>query len=80
LNTDLAAGYQIMRWLQPEIEFLYYHDFEKHGKGGKLFSMVFGLIVNFSEHIRADVGLVQDIGGSGKDQTTSGIFRLVLLT
>ena len=78
LNTNLAFGYQLTRWLQPEIEFLYNHSFNKTESDANLFSMVFGLIMPVNSHVRLDVGMIQDILGSNANQTTSGYFRLVL--
>lgn len=75
-----GAGYHIFDWIQPQIEMLYAQEFQSPGKGAKLFSMVFGAIIPVNDHLRFDVGMVQDIAGSGADQTTSGIFKLVLLT
>ncbi|MDD5218479.1 MAG: transporter [Candidatus Omnitrophica bacterium] len=78
LETNFALGYQWTRWIQPEIEVIYDHLFEKNGKGGKLCSMVFGLIMPVHAHIRLDVGMIQDVLGSNVDQITSGYFRIVM--
>ena len=80
LTLGSGAGYHVFNWLQPQIETLYSQEFQNPGKGAKLFSMVFGAIIPVNEHLRFDLGMVQDIAGSGTDQTTSGIFKFVLLT
>ena len=80
LTVGYGVGYHIFKWLQPEIETLYTQDFENPGKGAKLVSMVFGVIIPVNDHLRFDLGMVQDIAGSGTDQTTSGVFRIALLT
>jgi len=80
LTVGGGAGYHLLDWIQPQIEALYTHGFENPGKGSKLFSMVFGAIIPVNEHLRFDVGMVQDILGSGTDQTTSGVFKVAFLT
>ncbi|HNV85484.1 MAG TPA: transporter [Candidatus Omnitrophota bacterium] len=84
LTTAWGAGYHVFGWLQPQAEVIYSQSFEKHGngygKGSKLFSMAFGFIMPVNGHLRFDVGLVQDIAGSNTDQTTSGIFKVVITT
>lgn len=72
-----GAGYHVFDWLQPQIEMIYSHGFESPGKGSNLFSMVFGAIIPINDHLRLDLGLVQDIAGSNADQTTSGVFKTV---
>ncbi|MCM8775795.1 MAG: transporter [Candidatus Omnitrophica bacterium] len=79
LNLGWGIGCHVCHWLQPQTEVLYSHNFERHGKGGKVVSLVFGFIMPITDHVRLDTGIVQDIGGSGNDQTTSGIFKIVTL-
>ncbi|OQA56051.1 MAG: hypothetical protein BWY42_01206 [Candidatus Omnitrophica bacterium ADurb.Bin277] len=80
LTLAAGAGYHVFDWLQPQVEVIYEHDFEQSGKGSKLVSMVFGAIIPVNDHLRLDLGVVQGIAGSNADQTTSGVFKLVLLT
>jgi len=84
LTAVWGVGYHVFEWVQPQVEVIYSQSFEKHGngygKGSKLVSMAFGFIVPVNDHLRFDVGLVQDIAGSNTDQTTSGIFKIVVLT
>jgi hypothetical protein len=79
-NTNIAGGYQIKPWLQPEMEILYNQDFKKNGKGTKLVTMVLGAIVTVNSHLRFDAGLMQDVLGSDVSQTTGGYFRWVVFT
>lgn len=79
-ETTLSAGYQLNKWLQPQIEAVYNHVFEKQGKGAKLCTMVFGFVAPLNDHVRFDIGLIQDIYGSGADQTSTGCFKIVLMT
>ena len=80
LHTNLAVGYQVLQWLQPEIEAIYAHDFGRHGASANLVSMVLGVIMPVNDHLRFELGLQQDVFGSNKNQTTSGIFSVAFLT
>jgi hypothetical protein len=79
-EVGYGVGYHIFDWLKPHVEAVYAYEFEQSGKGAKVFSMVFGVIMPLNDHLRFDAGLVQDIFGSGADQTTSGVFKIVLTT
>jgi hypothetical protein len=79
-HANFAVGYQILRWLQPEIELIYLHDFGGHGMTGNLASVVLGLIMPVNDHVRFETGVQQDVLGSNKVQTTSGIFSVAFLT
>lgn len=80
MTLAAGAGYHVFDWLKPQVEVIYGHNFEQSGKGSKLISMVLGAIIPVNDHLRFDVGCVQDIAGSGTDQTTSGVFKFALLT
>ncbi len=80
LTVGGGIGYHLFDWFQPQIEALYLQEFKSPGKGTMLFSMVFGAIIPINDHLRFDLGMVQDIAGSGTDQAISGIFKIVLLT
>ncbi|HOW87634.1 MAG TPA: transporter [Candidatus Omnitrophota bacterium] len=79
-HVNFAVGCQVLSWLQPEAELIYQHDFGGHGMTANLFSVVVGLIMPFGDHVRAEMGVQQDVLGSNKIQTTSGIFSLAFLT
>ena len=79
-HANFAVGYQLLRWLQPEVEFVYLHDFGGHGQTANLASVVLGCIMPFGDHWRFETGVQQDVFGSNKDQTTSGIFSVAFLT
>ena len=80
MTLAAGAGYHVLNWLKPQVEVIYNHHFEQSGKGSKLVTVVLGAIIPVNDHLRFDVGCVQDIAGSGTDQTTSGVFKFVLLT
>ena len=79
-HANFAVGYQVFRWLQPETELIYLHDFGEHGKTANLASVVLGSIIHLSDHLRFEIGVQQDVFGSNKVQTTSGIFSVAFLT
>jgi hypothetical protein len=79
-HANFAVGYQVLSWLQPEAELVYLHDFGGHGQTGNLVSVVLGFIMPFGDHVRVETGVQQDVFGSNKVQTTSGIFSVAFLT
>ncbi len=79
-HVNFAAGYQWLRWLQPEVEVVSSHDFGGRGKTANLVSVVLGFVMPVSDHWRFETGVQQDVLGSNKIQTTSGIFSVAFLT
>ncbi len=79
-HVNFAVGYQVFRWLQPEIELIYLHDFGEHGQTANLASVVVGVIMPVNDHVRFETGVQQDVFGSNKVQTTAGIFSIAFLT
>lgn len=78
LDVNLAAGYQVFQWFEPEVEVHYGQDFFKHGKSAGIFDMLFGVLIPLNEHVRLDVGFLQDVAGYRRDQTTTGVFEIML--
>ncbi len=78
-HANFAVGYQVLRWLQPEAELVYLHDFGGHGQTANLASVVLGFIVLLGDYWRFETGVQQDVFGSNKEQTTSGIFSVAFL-
>jgi hypothetical protein len=79
-HANFAVGYQVFNWLQPEAELLYFHDFGGHGMTANLVSVVLGVVMPLGDHVRFELGAVQDVLGSNKVQTTAGIFSVAFLT
>jgi len=79
-HANFAVGYQVLRWLQPEVELIYLHDFGGHGQTANLASVVLGFVMPLGNHVRVETGVQQDVFGSNKPQTTSGIFSVAFLT
>ena len=78
-HSNFAVGYQVFRWLQPEVEVIFSHDFGGHGMTGNLASLVLGCVLPVSDHWRFETGVQQDVFGSNKVQTTTGIFSAAVL-
>jgi hypothetical protein len=79
-HANFAVGYQVFRWLQPEIELIFSHDFGGHGRTANLASVVLGCVMPVNDHVRFEIGVQQDVFGSNEMQTTSGIFSVAFLT
>ncbi|MEI7750509.1 MAG: transporter [Candidatus Omnitrophota bacterium] len=79
-HVNFAVGYQVFPWLQPEAELIYSHDFGGYGNTANLVSVVLGFVMPFGDHLRFETGVQQDVFGSNKVQTTSGIFSIALMT
>ena len=79
-HANFAVGYQVKTWLQPEAELIYLHDFGGQGMTANLVSVVLGVVMPLGDHFRFETGIQQDVFGSNKTQTTSGIFSVALLT
>ena len=71
LNADLAVGYQLLSWLQPELELNYCHDIVAHETDTDCVAATAGLVMPIGERLRVNMGVQQDLWGRGSDKTTS---------
>ncbi|RLA88724.1 MAG: hypothetical protein DRG20_05680 [Deltaproteobacteria bacterium] len=78
LSYDLAVGYQIVKWLQPEIEINYEHGFVKDEDDNDSIFLTAGFIMPLTDHFKGKVGLQQTVTGRNTDYTTSIILALTL--
>jgi hypothetical protein len=61
---DVAIGYQLTFWFQPEVEFNYSHDrVASPGGDSELFALTVGAILNLSSSLRLDLGVQQALYG-----------------
>jgi len=79
-HANFAVGYQVLKWLQPEIELIFSHDFGGHGMTANLASVVLGCVMPVNDHVRFETGVQQDVFGSNEVQTTSGVFSVAFIT
>ncbi|MFA5041502.1 MAG: transporter [Bdellovibrionales bacterium] len=71
LNADVAAGYQVLSWLQPELELNYNYDVIENTGDPETFAVTAGLVMPVSETVRINVGAQQGIAGRNADQMTT---------
>jgi len=79
LESNLAVGYQLYDWLQPEVELNYAHDFVHKGHDSDLLAVTAGLVMPLSDRWRASVGVQQAIAGRNADRGTTGMFSLTFM-
>jgi len=75
-NADIAGGYQILAWLQPEVEVNYSHDFIAHNDDADVLAMTAGLVMPINEHLGVKAGIQQGLWGVNADKTTAGSLTL----
>ncbi|MFH0937662.1 MAG: transporter [Planctomycetota bacterium] len=75
-TANLAAGYQVLRWLQPEVELNYVKDFVK--SDSESFSVTGGLVMPVNDRLRVNVGVQQAVWGRAADQSTSFLLGVKL--
>ncbi len=71
LNTDLALGYQVLPWLQPEVELNYSQDFQKNEDDSQVLAVTAGFVMPINETLRVNIGVQQDVWGENTDKTTT---------
>jgi len=68
---DVAVGYQLNSWFQPEIEFNYSHGLVSVGGDSDLFALTAGAILNLTSSLRLDLGVQQAFYGRNTDALTT---------
>lgn len=68
---DLAGGYQVLPWLQPELEMNYRQDMLAHEDNLEKLSMTAGLIMPVRKNLLIKTGIQQDIFGRNAAVATS---------
>ncbi len=69
-NADLASGYQLLPWLQPELELNYCHDFVSAADDSEVLAVTAGMVMPINQHLRVNAGIQQAFWGSNTDKTT----------
>jgi hypothetical protein len=77
-SANLALGYQVLPWLQPEMELNYARDFVDEGDPGENLAFTAGLVMPISDLLRVNLGVQQSIWGRNSDQTTGFILAVKL--
>lgn len=70
-NGDLAVGYQVLPWLQPEVELNYSHDLVEGADDAQVLAVTAGLVMPINESLRVNVGVQQGLWGENADKATT---------
>jgi hypothetical protein len=70
-NADVAVGYQVLPWLQPEIELNYGHDFLTDEEDSDLLAITAGLVMPITDRLRINLGMQQGVWGQNTDKATT---------
>jgi len=76
LDSNVALGYQLYDWLQPEVELNYAHDFVTGDSDSDQVALTAGLIMPISDTWRVDVGLQHSLAGRNSDRGTTAILAI----
>ena len=76
LDGNVAVGYQVCTWLQPEIELNYAHEFVSGGDDADELAVTAGLIMPLGDTWRMDIGIQQSVAGRNSDRGTTGIVAM----
>ena len=71
LNSDIAVGYQILPWLQPEVELNYSRNFLANDNDQEVIATTVGLVMPINERVRVNTGVQQGLWGRNTDKATS---------
>jgi hypothetical protein len=69
-NADLAAGYQALPWLQPELELNYSRSFVAGSNDASALAITAGLVMPINDRWRINAGVQQGLWGINADKST----------
>lgn len=70
-NADIAVGYQVLPWLQPEVELNYSQDLLENADNAQVLAVTAGLVMPINETLRVNVGVQQGLWGENTDKATT---------
>lgn len=76
--ADVAVGYQVLPWLQPEVELNWTHSFLRGGGEPDSLAVTAGVLLPFGDRWRVQVGVQQEIFGRNTDITTALLAGILL--
>lgn len=76
LFAHAALGYQVLPWLQPEVEIHYSKDFVSEGEAGQGLAVTTGLVLPVHERLRIQGGGQWDLWGRNTDQGLRLVFAV----
>ncbi|MBI5585272.1 MAG: transporter [Deltaproteobacteria bacterium] len=77
-STNLALGYQILSWLQPETELNYVRDIRAGGRPGENLAVTAGLVMPINDLLRVNLGVQQGLWGRNSDQAATFLLTVKL--
>lgn len=75
--VNLAFGYRMTPWLQPEFEVNYRHDLYASEVDTNVLAITGGFLVQVVDALRVDVGFFHDVAGRETERETAILTRLV---
>jgi hypothetical protein len=78
LTANLAAGYHVFKWLQPEAEINYSASFVRRGSGSDRLAATVGLLLPFNDTVCIGAGVQQALMGRNEDKSTTFLFMVRL--
>jgi len=76
-DANAAVGYQLLDWIQPEVEVNYAHDTVRAEPDADVIAVTVGVILPIAEHWRIDAGVQQVVSARNADKSTSASIALV---
>jgi len=77
-NTGIAVGYQVLDWLQPEVEVGYFYAIGRNAPNRQGFTVAGGVIMPISSVIRIDFGAQYVVVGKNNPNTTAVLLDVAI--
>jgi len=78
LGANVAVGYQLLDWLQPEVELNYAREFIKRAGDAQDLAVTAGLVMPINERWRVNLGVQQSVWGKNTDKATAFVLGVKL--
>ncbi len=78
LIANLAAGYQILEWLQPEVELNYSREYANGEADESALAVTAGLVMPINDCLRVNLGVQQAVWGENADKATVAMLAVKL--
>lgn len=76
LSANLAAGCQVLGWLQPEAEFNYAREILRNAGDPEVLAGTAGLVMPLGEALRVNAGVQQGLWGRNADRATTFLLAI----
>lgn len=71
ITADLALGYQILPWLQPEVELNYGQNCLRDEADARALAVTAGVVMPLNHSLRVNLGVQQAVWGENADKSTT---------